>query len=136
MSRNRYLLLGVDYGAPPAIARRAFARAAKRVRRAYDTDVTVEELNHALHEIQTDDGDPTLRVDLYRVPADPEVFTPTGPGVMTPDPRPLPRTSGVDEGPDLRPAVRQELDHVLDVLTALTVQYDYGYTTHQGGTTA
>ena len=117
--RNPYLILGVDFGASGDDARRAFAHAARRIRRkggVWD----VEDLNWALHEIEALEANPADIVELYRVPADPKVFEPAGDGLFRPLPVPLERRTQEND-PEATAAVRraagQELDELL--LTAL-----------------
>lgn len=135
MKRNPYLLLGVDYGAPPEEARRCFARSARRVRRAGATArTTVEDLNWALHEIQSQKGDPRDSVTVFRVPANPDIFAPGGEGMFAPPPVPLPRrTTTSDADRD------QVLGGLVDDLAALVgaavprvVRFDIGYLTAEG----
>ncbi|HEU5470191.1 MAG TPA: hypothetical protein VFV67_06020 [Actinophytocola sp.] len=133
--RNPYLLLGVDYGCPPDAARKSFARAARRIRRAGTTEITTEDLTWALHEIQHEDGDPFDAVDLFRVPANPDVFTPAGTGLFAPPPVPLPRAT-VTTAADVDTLVSGLADDVSALLGAAAahlVRFDYGYQT-PGGT--
>jgi hypothetical protein len=132
--RNPYLMLGVDYGTPPDQARRSFARAAKRVRRAAGSPITTEDLTWALHQIESRDTDPSDLVAEFRVPADKEVYEPGGVGLFAPPPRPLDRTTVTTEA-DLD-AVRSGLADELSVLLAAAahalVRFDIGYRTVDG----
>lgn len=113
--RNPYLIIGVDFGARGDEARRAFAHAARRIRRtggAWD----IEDLNWALHEIEALESNPADLVSLYRVPADKTVFEPAGEGLFRPPPVPLERrTEQRDESviADTQLAAIRELDAVL-----------------------
>lgn len=127
MTRNPYLLLGIDYGTPPDRARRAFARAARRVRRASDTDVTVEELNAALHEVQNLEGDPFDLIEHVRVPADPEVFAPRGPGLLDPPPEPRARTTAPQDLDEVRAAAAEDVHAVLDAVVGKAAIFEPGY---------
>ena len=138
-ARNPYLLLGVDYGAPADEARRRFARAARRVRRAAADPTTaggttVEDLNWALHEIQNQAGDPFDSVAVFRVPADPDVFTPRGEGMFAPPPVPLPRrtsTTAADIDAVLG-GLADELGVLLGAVVPRTVRFDHGYVDQEG----
>lgn len=88
--RNPYLILGVDFGASGDDARHAFAHAARRIRRQGGA-WTIEDLNWALHEIESLESNPTDTVSLYRVPADPGVFDAGGEGLFEPEAVPLAR---------------------------------------------
>lgn len=132
--RNPYLLLGVDYGCPPDLARRSFARAARRVRRAATDAITVEDLNWALHEIQNNDQEPADSVETFRVPADPDVFTPRGDGLFAPGAVRLPRRTEPTES-DVDQLVGGLADEALTLVGRLAprlVQLDYGYLTPGG----
>lgn len=135
MKRNPYLLLGVDYGAPPDEARRCFARAARRVRRAGTTaTTTIEDLNWALHEIQSQTGDPADSVTVFRVPADPDVFSPYGDGMFAPPPVALARrteTSAADRDQVLG-GFADDLGALVGAVTPRVVQFDIGYVTSEG----
>ena len=133
MRENPYLLLGVDYGTSAAGARRAFARAQKRLRRNPDSGITREDLTAALHRIESDDGDPFDEVDLYRVPADPSVFTPDGTGVLRPPPVPKARATDSDNGRAARAAAAHEIEIALDTIIAASTSFDVGYRFEQGG---
>jgi hypothetical protein len=132
--RNPYLLLGVDYGTEADQARRSFARAARRVRRAGGGTTTVEDLNWALHQIQNPESDPFDSVTQFRVPANPEVFEPHGDGLFAPGPRPLARRTTTDEA-----AVEQVLGDLADEVGQLIaaaiprlVGFDHGYRSSLG----
>jgi hypothetical protein len=132
--RNPYLLLGLDYGVGADEARRAFARAARRLRRSGGTEVTIEDLNWALHQIQSQDGDPFDAVGLFRVPANPAVFNPTGEGLFTPPPVPLAR-GGTTEQSDVDIVVVAAADEAAALLGATTphvVSFDLGYDVTEG----
>lgn len=134
VDRNPYLLLGVDYGCPPDAARKSFARAARRVRRAAVSHVTTEDLTWALNEIQARTADPFDDVSTFRVPADPEVFTPAGDGLFAPAPVRLARRTTTTRS-DVDLLADGLADDVAELLTeALTLlaRFDYGYQTAEG----
>jgi hypothetical protein len=83
--RNPYLILGIDYATPSDSARRAFAYAARRIKRQGGA-WQVEDLNWALHEIEALEANPGDLVSTYRVPANPDVFEPAGEGLFRPPP--------------------------------------------------
>jgi hypothetical protein len=114
--RNPYLILGVDFGASHDDARRAFAHAARRIRRSGGA-WEIEDLNWALHEIEALESDPADSVSLYRVPADPEVFEPQGGGLLRPAPVPLSRRTLSS----VRRAAMRDLNEVLAVAIAAVV---------------
>jgi hypothetical protein len=132
--RNPYLMLGVDYGTPPDQARRSFAKAAKRVRRASGSPITKEDLTWALHQIESRDTDPFDLVTEFRVPANSEVYDQGGAGLFRPPPRPLDRRTETTEAD--RDVVRTGLADELTVLVAAAAQalvrFDYGYQTVDG----
>jgi hypothetical protein len=130
-NHNPYLLLGVDYGADAAVARRSFARAARRMRRAGgEAAVSIEDLNRALHEIQQRDHDPADAVDQFRVPANPRVFRPGSTGAFAPAPRPLARATEVSESDVdvLEEWLADDLWELLGAITPRLTQFDDGYT--------
>ncbi|MCT2588273.1 hypothetical protein [Actinophytocola gossypii] len=134
VTRNPYLLLGVDYGCEPDAARRSFARAARRIRRAGTDRISTEDLTWALHEIQNNHADPSNEVDTYRVPADPRVFAPAGEGFFAPAPTPLTRRtettpSDVDT---LTAGLADDVDLLLAEVLPHVVRFDYGYQTPEG----
>jgi hypothetical protein len=113
--RNPYLILGVDFGASSDEARRAFAHAARRIRRSGGV-WDVEDLNWALHEVEALESNPADGVDLYRVPADKAVFDPAGEGLFRPAPVPLARRTEADDAAALaatRALAARELDELL-----------------------
>jgi hypothetical protein len=134
-TRNPYLLLGVDYGCPPDQARRSFARAARRIRRAGSSAVTIEDLNWALHEIQNQKDDPFESVSMFRVPANPDVFVPVGEGLFAPPAVPLPRdtTTGPSDVDVLVDGLAGDAWQLVSAATPHLIQLDYGYRT-PGGT--
>jgi len=66
--RSPYLVLGIDYGTPLELARQAFARRARHIRRSERPVYSTEDLTWALHAIETVD-DPSTSVQYFRVPA-------------------------------------------------------------------
>jgi hypothetical protein len=125
--RNPYLILGVDYGASPADARRHFAMAARRARRGGGRWAK-EDLTWALHEVESAEGDPADSVSTFRVPADATAFDPSGEGLFRPPPVPLARRSApstADERDALAVAASGEL-----VWAALTAGAPHVLTSH------
>ena len=117
--RNPYLILGVDFGASGDDARRAFAHAARRIRRSGGV-WDVEDLNWALHEVEALESNPADGVALYRVPADTGVFEPGGEGLFRPPAVPLARRTDADDEAALT-ATRDASVRALDDLLLLTV---------------
>jgi hypothetical protein len=132
--RNPYLMLGVDYGTPPDQARRSFARAAKRVRRATGSPITKEDLTWALHQIESRDTDPFDLVTEFRVPANSEVYVPGGTGLFGPPARPLARRTQTTEADRevVRTGLADELTLLVDTAAKILVRFDYGYQTVDG----
>ena len=113
--RNPYLILGVDFGASGEVARRAFARAARRARRE-GGQWDVEDLAWALHEVEALESSPADLVSVYRVPANPDVFQPAGAGLFKPPAIALERrTAPGDEAAlgSLRDSAARELDELV-----------------------
>lgn len=135
--RNPYLLLGIDYGTPPDLARRHFARAARRVRRAAGGPVGIEDLNWALHEVQTRAGTAENDVSVYRVPADPAVFNPDARGLFALPPVPLPRRTRTsdDDRAALADALAEDVGELVTAVIRATATFDYGYLTPEGNET-
>ena len=133
--RNPYLILGVDFAASSDQARHAFAHAARRIRRRGGS-WEIEDLNWALHEIEELESNPAELVSLYRVPADPSVFKPSGEGLFHPGPVPLPRRSARDDAEAMaavREAAARELDELLlTACSALTTPPRSGYDERKG----
>jgi hypothetical protein len=133
--RNPYLLLGVDYGVAPDEARRRFARAARRVRRAPGSTISIEDLNWALHEVQSRTVPPADDVETFRVPANPAVFAPGATGVFSPPAVPFPRTTttsptdlgAVDDG------LAADVGELVGAVVAQLATFGYGYRTQEGG---
>ena len=126
--RNPYLILGVNFGAPGADARRAFAHAARRVRREGGA-WSVEDLNWALHEIEALESNPADIVSLYRVPADQEVFEPGAQGLFRPPPVSLERRTRNEPEVAIatRVAAARELDELLLAALAALVTPEPAY---------
>jgi hypothetical protein len=119
MTRNPYLILGIPFGASREEANIAFARRARPLRRlgAEGRD-RMTDLTWALNQVDEALREPGTALWLYRIPHDPVVLAPTGPGEFAPRPSPLPRGTG-DSGADLdavqRAAAREHLrDLVLE----------------------
>jgi hypothetical protein len=134
VDRNPYLLLGVDYGCPPDEARKSFARAARRVRRSGTARISTEDLTWALHELQNEHSDPFNEVSTFRVPADPEVFTPTGEGLFAPAPVRLPRrtTTGQSDVDTLSDGLAEDVGALVAEVLPHVVRFDHGYQTPEG----
>lgn len=121
--RNPYLILGVPFGTDRDDARRAFALSAKRLRVNPDGPYSVEDLTWALHEIESLEADPDQLVDLFRVPADPNVFQTGGHGVFRPAPVPMDRRTEPRD-PAARAEVRERA--ALELLQVLIRTYSGG----------
>jgi hypothetical protein len=101
MERNPYLILGVPFGTSREEANAAFVRRARRLRRgdrpaAGLTGLT--DLTWALNQIEEALGDPSAALGIYRVPARPEAFAGTGPGLLRPPAEALAARPGDREG--------------------------------------
>lgn len=114
--RNPYLIIGIDFAASRDQARRAFARAARRVRQDGGAWAT-EDLTWALHEIDALEQDPAELVSLYRVPANPSIYEPGGPGLFQPPPITLERRTAADD-PEALTSVREAATRELEELLA------------------
>jgi hypothetical protein len=90
--RNPYVILGVPYGATREQANIAFARRARPLRRlgAAGRD-RMTDLTWALNQIDEAIREPGAALWLYRIPADPAVLGPSGPGEFAPPARRLGR---------------------------------------------
>jgi hypothetical protein len=121
--RNPYLILGVDFASSGDDARRAFAHAARRIRR-HGGAWEIEDLNWALHEVEALASNPADVVSIYRVPADPTVFDPAGEGLFRPPPVPLARRTPQKDERSLSQvrarAMRELNDLLLDAAEAHT----------------
>jgi hypothetical protein len=95
--RNPYVMLGIPFGCPRELATKAFARKAKGMRRQRDAAAALTQLTWALNQVEENLRDPRTALHVYRVPADPRAFDPTGTGVLRPAPAPMPRQSGSSE---------------------------------------
>jgi hypothetical protein len=105
--RNPYLVLGVDYGSSPDVARQKFALAARRLRSSPNALFTVEDLTWALHELEQIGDTAPDKVDYFRVPANPDVYTKRGEGVFLPSAIALERRTTSDEA--ARQSLRQQV---------------------------
>jgi hypothetical protein len=91
--RNPYLIIGVDFATGKSEARREFARKAKQRRRETNPVYSVEDLTWALSEIEDAIERPDETVEIFRVPADRDVFRPRSAGLLNPPPAVLPRST-------------------------------------------
>lgn len=93
--RNPYVLLGIPFGATREQANMAFARQARPLRRlgAEGRD-RMTDLTWALNQIDEALQDPGTALWIYRIPHDPALLAPSGPGEFAPPPGPLPRRTG------------------------------------------
>ncbi len=90
MDRNPYVILGIPFGASRAQANLAFATRAKSLRRRGREGIDqLTDLTWALQQIDDVIRDPAAAMGCYRIPADPEVFTGAGAGVLRPPPERL-----------------------------------------------
>lgn len=96
MQRNPYMILGIPFGSSRAEANVAFARKAKALRRGGPDGIDqLTELTWALHQIDEAIRHPAAAMELYRIPADPELFrSHCGEGVLRPPPESLPARPG------------------------------------------
>jgi hypothetical protein len=95
--RNPYVVLGVPFGASRDAASAAFARRARGLRRSPEGAKLLPELTWALNQIEEVLKAPELALEIYRVPADPSALVPSGSGILSPPPVPLPRRTHVSE---------------------------------------
>ena len=115
--RNPYLILGVDYGSSGDQARRAFAHAAKRLRRKGGI-WEVSDLNWALHEIEALETNPADMVSFYRVPGDASAYTPPGGGLLNPPAVPLARRTPERDEETIAEVRRRALREIDDSILA------------------
>lgn len=96
MQRNPYMVLGIPFGSSRAEANVAFARKAKALRRSGPDGIDqLTELTWALHEIDEAISHPAAAMELYRIPADPQLFrSHRDEGVLRPPAEPLPARPG------------------------------------------
>jgi hypothetical protein len=98
MERNPYLMLGIPFGSSRDEAQVAFARRARPLRRRGDDGRdALTELTWALNQIDDAIIDPSVALDVYRIPADIEAFEGDGEGMFAPPPEPLARQQGSSE---------------------------------------
>ena len=109
--RNPYTLLGIPFGSSRDVAAVAFASRARRLRRAPDGADRLTDLTWALNQIDEFLRDPSLALDVYRVPADPSALLPDGEGILNPPPELLERTteSGRNDHDKIRQKAGREL---------------------------
>jgi hypothetical protein len=92
--RNPYVILGTPFGATEASARSGFASKIRYLRTENAAKFTHEDLNWALHQIEQLISDPSLAVNIYRIPANPESLAANEFGAFNPEAHPLERRSG------------------------------------------
>lgn len=97
MDRNPYVMLGVPFGASRDQATLAFTARAKRLRRDPDGAGALTDLTWALNQITDVVKDPSLLINVYRVPADMGALEPQGNGVFSPLPERMARQTGPSE---------------------------------------
>ena len=117
--RNPYLILGLPFGAPRDEAKKAFLAKARMSRRGAPGSVPMTDLTWALNQIEGLIGNPGRVMDIYRIPADPDMFTAPGSGAFAPGPeklRPRPADRAVRQ-PDPR-AAREFLRHLIELRSA------------------
>ena len=91
MHRNPYVSLGIPFGSSRAQANAAFARKAKALRRSGPDGIDqLTELTWALHQIDEAISNPAAAMELYRIPADPAIFSTSEQGVLRPPAESLP----------------------------------------------
>lgn len=119
--RNPYLLLGIDYGSPLGEAKRAFARAARELKRgASRKSFERADLSWALNEIEHAIGDPEAHIEYVRVPANPDLYAWSGSGLLSPDPYLPTRATTVPTASPSRDMV--EIPQVLEVMGTALLQ--------------
>jgi hypothetical protein len=120
IARNPYLILGLTFGSSREEANIAFARKAKRLRRAGERGRSeLTDLTWALNQIDEVIANPSLALDIYRIPADPQAFYAAGVGLFAPPPEKLPRRTG----PAKDETTRLVKQWALEILTHTLVEY-------------
>lgn len=100
--RNPYLLLGIDYASNVGDAKRAFARAARELKRgSARKSFERADLSWALNEVERELDDPEGDPRYLRVPANPNLYESSGSGLFAPSPYVPPRQTDI---PTKRPA--------------------------------
>lgn len=85
--RNPYLVLGIDYGSTLGDAKRAFARAARDLKRgSARKSFERADLSWALNEVEHEITDPEAHIGYLRVPANAGLYESIGSGLLNPDP--------------------------------------------------
>ena len=98
-TRNPYLILGVPYGASTSEAARGFARATRRLKGCPNPPYSLNDLTWALHQVEQGLETSDWAKALFRVPANPEVYSAFGYGLLRPRPISMSRlTDRSDEG--------------------------------------
>jgi hypothetical protein len=93
--RNAYVLLGIPFGSSREQANIAFARKARPLRRQGTAGRDqMTDLTWALNQIDEGISHPEAEMEIYRIPADPDVFTTAGEGVLAPPPEKMPPRRG------------------------------------------
>lgn len=114
--RNPYVVLGLPFGASRSEALIGFARAQKNLRSGAH-QYGPEDFTWALHQIEQILLEPELALEVYRVPADPELFEePDSFGLFNPAPVPSKRTTSKPREPELEALRRSSLTERLRAL--------------------
>ncbi len=116
--RNPYVILGVPYGASKAEASEGHARALQRLKKDPDATYCESDLSWAKYQIEQVRGSSRPDDGIYRIPADPDVYSDCRYGLLRPRPVPMERRtdrSDDDCKEDLMSAAGTELlRHLLD----------------------
>lgn len=87
-TRNPYVILGIPYGSDASTARKGFAAKSRLLKRGGSDVYESADLTWALHQIEQADSHDDSRLDVYRIPADPEATEHQGSGLFNPPPEP------------------------------------------------
>ena len=116
--RNPYIILGVPYGASKAEASEGHARALRRLKKDPDATYSESDLSWAIYQIEQVRGSSRPDDGIYRIPADPAVYSDCQYGLLQPRPVAMKRRtdrSHDDFGECLMSAAGTELlRHLLD----------------------
>ncbi len=118
---NPYFILGIDYGTDATTARKAWAAKVRLARRNTEFRYDLEDLNHAMHEIEHGDESPENTMKWFRVPANASAYLDrSGYGLFRPAPIKLKRRSPATPSPtfvDLAIEVMRDVSHRLVTAT-------------------